>query len=176
MIKKGYQLQRSNRKSIVIKIKEDGTVLIKAPNFVSEKEIDRIVQKRADWIAKCKERQNNKRTFTEQEISEYRKRARLRFTETVRNYESQLGVSVNKIYVKDQKTRWGSCSNKGNINLNWRLILAPQEVMEYVIIHELCHLKEMNHSKNFWKLVEDACPDYRERKQWLKENADKLGC
>lgn len=171
-----YTLQRSRRKSITITVLEDGSILVKAPLQIPKKKIDEIVNSKSDWIAERQKQQKNRKRFTPEEITVYRNQARKIFPERIRYYEPLLGVRANQIHIKDQKTRWGSCSSKGNINLNWRLILAPQEVMDYVIIHELCHLKEMNHSKAFWELVEQICPDYRERKKWLKENADKLGC
>lgn len=171
-----YQLIRSNRKTITITINTDGTILVKAPNSVSKKRIDEIVKNKSDWITTRLEHQKSRRTFTEEEITYYRKKAKTAFAERLHFYESQIGVHANGLRIKDQKTRWGSCSSKGNINLNWRLILAPQEVMDYVIIHELCHLKEMNHSKAFWDLVEAHCPDYKKQKQWLKENTARLGC
>lgn len=174
-----YRLIYSNRKSIAINIDEKGRVLVKAPAGFPQQRIDEIVRQKEDWINRQKIRQRvrreNQRTFTEEEITDYRKKAEMILTERVHYYEPILGVKVNRIHIKDQKTRWGSCSSKKNVNLNWRLILAPQEVMDYVIIHELCHLIEMNHSRAFWELVESICPDYRERKQWLKENAGKLG-
>jgi hypothetical protein len=84
-------------------------------------------------------------------------------------------VAPCKVVIKDQKTRWGSCSKKGNINLNWRLIMAPLHVIDYVVVHELCHLKVMNHSKDFWNLVESIQPNNHERRRWLKVNGNRLG-
>ncbi len=89
-------------------------------------------------------------------------------------YARQMQVSYGRVAVKDQKTRWGSCSAKGNLNFNWRLILAPGEVLDYVVVHELAHRREMNHSVRFWNLVESVLPDYQQRKRWLKENGDRL--
>lgn len=171
-----YQLIQTNRKTIAITIKDDGTILVKAPNSVPKNKIDEIVKNKSNWITTRLEQQKNRPTFTPEEITLYRKKAKTLFTERLHLYEPQIGVQANTIRIKDQKTRWGSCSSKGNINLNWRLILAPQEVMDYVIIHELCHLKEMNHSKAFWDLVQTHCPDYKKHQQWLKKNAAKLGC
>ena len=85
-----------------------------------------------------------------------------------------LGVTYGKISIRDQKTRWGSCSSEGNLSFNWRLILAPPDVLDYVVIHELCHRKEMNHSKEFWALVESLMPEYKERRKWLRENGNNL--
>lgn len=87
---------------------------------------------------------------------------------------SEMGVSYNQIRIKDTKTRWGSCSSKKNLNFNFRLIMAPEAVMDYVIIHELCHLKHMNHSNEFWSAVADYMPEYETYKNWLKENGGEL--
>jgi predicted metal-dependent hydrolase len=87
---------------------------------------------------------------------------------------SQMGISYERIVIRGQKTRWGSCSRKKTLSFNWKLIMAPQAVVEYVIIHELLHLKEMNHSKRFWELVAGSCPDWRQHKKWLKEHETDL--
>ena len=84
-----------------------------------------------------------------------------------------MGVSYGSITVRDQKTRWGSCSAKGNLNFNWKLVLMPEEILEYVVVHELAHRLQMNHSTEFWDEVEKILPDYRKRRQWLKENGQK---
>lgn len=90
-------------------------------------------------------------------------------------YSKIIGVSYNDVRIKEQKTRWGSCSKKGNLNFNWKIIMAPQWVMDYVVIHELCHLKHLNHSKEYWAMVSCYMPDYNSARQWLKENGMKLG-
>lgn len=89
-------------------------------------------------------------------------------------YREIINVSYNLVKIKDQKSRWGSCSGKGNLNFNWRLVMMPQQVMDYVIIHELCHLKYLNHSKDFWNMVSRYVPDYKKDNEWLKENAALL--
>ena len=89
-------------------------------------------------------------------------------------YSLSMGVNPNRITIRNQRTRWGSCSSKGNLNFNCLLSLVPERVMEYVVVHELAHLIEMNHSKRFWKIVEEIIPDYKEQKRWLKENGDGL--
>ncbi len=94
--------------------------------------------------------------------------------EQVEYYSKVLNIPYKKLKIKDQKTRWGSSSNKGYINLNWRIIMAPNQVVAYVIIHELSHLRFMNHSKDFWKLVESFLPDYKKWKKWLVENGKDL--
>jgi predicted metal-dependent hydrolase len=94
--------------------------------------------------------------------------------ERVMEYSRIIGVSYNNIRIKDTKSRWGSCSSKGNLNFSWRIIMAPPETMDYVIIHELCHLIHMNHSKEFWTAVEKHMPDYSKQKEWLRKNGMKL--
>ncbi|MBI4677731.1 MAG: M48 family metallopeptidase [Elusimicrobia bacterium] len=90
-------------------------------------------------------------------------------------WSDKMGVRYRRVFIKNQRTRWGSCSKKGNLNFNRRLLWAPPEVLDYVIVHELGHLVEMNHSKRFWALVADWCPDYRKHKDWLRENSRDLG-
>ena len=85
-----------------------------------------------------------------------------------------METSVNRIAIKEQKTRWGSCSAKGNVNYNWRIVMAPEEIVDYLVVHELAHRFELNHSAAFWARVARHCPDYQRRRQWLKENGGKL--
>ena len=85
-----------------------------------------------------------------------------------------IGGHYSSIRIGDQKTRWGSCSNNGTLSFSWRLMLAPPRVLDYVVIHEICHLTYMDHSKNFWDLVSVYDPDYKEHRKWLKENGDSL--
>ena len=92
----------------------------------------------------------------------------------VEYFAEKIPVTYGRITIRNQKTRWGSCSSKGNLNFNCLLMLAPPEVLDYVVVHELCHRKEMNHSERFWREVENILPDYRERKKWLKENGGRL--
>jgi len=105
----------------------------------------------------------------------YIARARERFTERVSLYSAILGLSPARISVRGQKRRWGSCSSKGNINLNWKLITGPPEILDYVVAHELCHLRHRNHSPAFWSELERVFPNYRECRKWLRENGHKLG-
>ena len=82
--------------------------------------------------------------------------------------------SVNRIVIRNQKTRWGSCSSKRNLNFNWRLVMAPQEILDYIVVHELCHLAYLDHSRQFWQLVEVILPDYMQRRNWLRVNGGLL--
>lgn len=104
----------------------------------------------------------------------YRRQAKVYFPQRVTALNQAIGFSYGKITIKDQKTRWGSCSGKGNLNFNWRLMLAPLQVVDSVIIHELCHLKELNHSEAFWQLVRQYDPVVDESEQWLKEHGQTL--
>lgn len=104
----------------------------------------------------------------------YRKEAAAIIREKAEDYGKSLGVTFEHIHIKDQKSCWGSCSSKRNLNFNWRLLMAPEPVLDYVVIHELCHLKHMNHSKHFWGQVENICPAYKQYRQWLKENGASL--
>lgn len=101
----------------------------------------------------------------------YKKEARLYFQEKLDYFAQILGVEYNQLRVKEQKSRWGSCSSKGNINLNWKAILAPETIIDYLIIHELCHLKHLNHSPKFWLTVAEYYPDYKRARKWLKDNS-----
>lgn len=98
----------------------------------------------------------------------YMERAKEIISERVSFYQNQIGEKVSSIRIKDVRSRWGSCSSKRNLNFNWRLVMAPLPVLDYVVVHELCHLKEMNHSKEFWKLVREVLPDYQQQREWLK--------
>jgi predicted metal-dependent hydrolase len=100
----------------------------------------------------------------------YRWTAEKLIRDKVAKASDRLGLTYRRIALKEMRTRWGSCSVKGNLNFNWKLVLMPEPVIDYVVIHELTHLKEMNHGKKFWALVEKECPDWRERRKWLTKN------
>jgi predicted metal-dependent hydrolase len=100
----------------------------------------------------------------------YRKQAKAVISGAIEIYREKMGVEYQSLVIKDQKTRWGSCSSAGNLNFSWRLILAPKEVLDYVVVHELAHLREMNHSRDFWNLVATYYPNYKKPVKWLKEN------
>lgn len=104
----------------------------------------------------------------------YRERAAEMLCGRVAFYAPLLQVEPGTLRVKEQKSRWGSCSGKGNLNFNWKLIMAPPEVLDYVVVHELCHLIHMNHSREFWRQVERIMPDYDRYRRWLKEHGQQL--
>jgi predicted metal-dependent hydrolase len=126
------------------------------------------------YIFKGLTRESRKQVVKETLIKWYRQCFTEVVEERIEKYSLYLSVSPRKVVVKDQKTRWGSCSEKRNINLNWRLVMAPIEIIDYVVVHELCHLRIMNHSKDFWNLIESTLPNYRESRGWLKVNGSSL--
>jgi len=104
----------------------------------------------------------------------YKRMARKKIGERVRFYYALTGLKYNQIKINSAKTRWGSCTYEGNLNFTWRLVMAPEEVLDYVVVHEMVHLKEKNHAKMFWDKVEKIMPEYREHKKWLKEKGHQL--
>ena len=171
-----YELIRTKRKTIGIQVKE-GNLIIRAPYFVSKEEIETILYKHKNWIHKQLEGEKIQKEIsplTKDEIQKLMEEAKNLIPQRVAFYAEKMGVSYNRITVRKQKTRWGSCSSKGNLNFNCLLMLTPKEVIDSVVVHELCHLKEMNHSKKFYKEVLKVYPDYWKWNHWLKENEKYL--
>lgn len=104
----------------------------------------------------------------------YREEARRKFEERVAYYHPLTGGNYTSITIRDQKSRWGSCSSRGTLSFNYRLIFAPPVILDYVVVHELCHLTHMNHSKAFWNKVASVMPDYKVHRQWLKDHGHEL--
>ncbi len=174
MARISYKLIRSDRRSIGIQITAEG-VVVRAPRRMSDAEIDRFVQSKRDWIethlAKVPTAQPK---FSGEEIHRLADEALKRIPERVRHFAPLVGVTYGSITIRNQHTRWGSCSSKGNLNFNCLLMLTPDHVIDYVVVHELCHRLEMNHSARFWAQVERVLPNYRESLQWLKEHGQEL--
>lgn len=171
-----YSIIRSDRKTIAIQIQPDGNVVVRAPKRMRMEEIKRFVESKAEWIEKhlLNRTTFNQEKLTDQEMKMLREKARAVVTEKVQYYAPLIGVTYNQIAIRAQHTRWGSCSSKGNLNFNCLLALVPMEVLDYVVVHELCHRKELNHSDRFWNEVAKILPDYKCRKKWLKENGSNL--
>lgn len=167
-----YKLIRSDRQTIGLEV-EAGKITVRAPRKMRKREIDAFVRENKAWIRqKLKEfpKGTREKLFTQAEIDDLSAQARVIIPQRVRYYANQLGVSYNRITIRHQKTRWGSCSGRQNLNFNCLLLLVPQEVMDYVILHELCHLKHMNHSKDFYNQLYLVCPKYKYYEHWLKQN------
>lgn len=171
-----YKIIRSARKTIAIQI-VDGNVLVRCPNRMAAADIRRFVESKADWIEKHLSRVADRPKLPPLTVDEVRAladRALKIIPQRVTHFAPLVGVSYNGITIRNQRTRWGSCSSLGNLNFNCLLVLVPPAVLDYVVIHELCHRREMNHSAKFWAEVEKFDPDYREHRKWLKENGGSL--
>lgn len=172
---------RSNRKTLAIQVNSDLTVTVRAPKRVTQKDIEQILKEKEQWIQKNIEHMKQKNAqydamkvspLTDEEIKELADRALKYIPGRVKYYAGVIGVSYGGITIRNQKTRWGSCSSKGNLNFNCLLMLTPPEIIDYVVVHELCHRKEMNHSKAFWREVEKVLPDYSNYEEWLKREGN----
>ena len=178
---KQVEILRSNRKTMSLEVTSDARVIVRAPLFISQAEITRFVNSKKAWIEKSlqkvKERQTIKhdsRKLTEKELELLADKAKTVFPQKVACYAEQVGVTYGRITIRVQKTRWGSCSSQGNLNFNCLLMMAPEAVQDYVVVHELCHRKEMNHSERFWREVAKVMPDYKIHKKWLKDYGSKI--
>ena len=177
------ELIRSNRKTLAIEVTSDLMVIVRAPRRMPVSDINRFIGEKADWIdaslSKMKKRQmesreSGKRPLSDMEIKLLSDKAKRIIPPKVHRYAALMGVTYGRITIRFQKSRWGSCSGKGNLNFNCLLMKAPDEVIDYVVVHELCHRKQMNHSPRFWAEVERILPDYKERRAWLKKNGNEL--
>lgn len=168
-----YILIRSNRKTLAIQVEPDGQVIVRAPERMARRKIEEFVSSHGEWIDRTRTRvlkeRENCPTITEEERKAGIEAARAYIPGRVAYFAARMGVTYGRITIREQKTRWGSCSSKGNLNFNWKLMMMPKEVLDYVVVHELAHRKEMNHSKAFWAVVEKELPDYKERRRLLKE-------
>ena len=174
---------KSKRKTVAIQVNSDLSVTVRAPYSASEKDIEEILKKKEAWISrhiekikKTKERFEAEPTekLTREKVIALAEEALKVIPARVEYFAKVIGVTYGKITIRNQKTRWGSCSSKGNLNFNCLLMLAPLEVLDYVVVHELCHRKQMNHSKAFWLEVEKVLPDYKEARKWLKEEGSQM--
>ena len=177
-----YHLIRSDRRSIGIEVDREGKVTVRAPYSCEKKRIDRFLLEKENWIRqKVKLQKENamkrqeKREMPEAEKKYYRNLAREVLGARTGYYARKMGVTYGRISIREQKTRWGSCSSAGNLNFNWKLVLMPPELLDYVVVHELAHRKEMNHSPRFWAIVERELPDYCNRREKLKILGRQLG-
>ena len=176
-----YVVIRSRRKTLSMQVKGNGQVEIRAPLRTSDAEIRRFLETHRRWLEKhlqkaqaLQQAKAGVRKLTAAETAELKKKAKRILPERVAYWAPLIGVRPGRIAVRCQKTRWGSCSTKGNLNFNCLLMLAPEGVIDYIVVHELCHLKHMNHSKRFYAEIEKVLPDYRQHQQWLKDNGEFL--
>lgn len=181
-----YTLIQSRRKSCAISVDMEKGVIVRIPVGFSKKQLGEFFQEKEEWITrhylKYKETQekiNRKReTMTPHQREalqkRYREAAKEYIPKRVEFYKQFVTGDYSRITIRDQKTRWGSCSASGTLSFSWRLMLAPPTILDYVVVHELCHFEHMNHSREFWQAVENILPDYKQRRDWLKEHGAEL--
>ena len=176
----------SSRRTMGLEVTADCRVKARVPNRTADAVVEKFVKERAGWIAEKyllqKARQEKQklargtRDYEQNPALEarYRELARAVIGQRVSYFAAKMGVTYGRISIRDQKTRWGSCSGRGNLNFNWKLVLMPPEVLDYVVVHELAHRKQMNHSPLFWAEVGRVLPDYESRRRWLKEHGKEV--
>ncbi len=173
-----YKIIRSLRKTLALQVK-DAELIVRAPYRKTEKEIKAFVEKHEDWIRRTVEAQTLRLKepivmLTRQEIDDLIDDGNRELPKIVEFYAQRIGVTYDKVRVKVLRSKWGSCSGNGNLSFNCLLMLAPREVIESVVVHELCHRKQMNHSEKFYKEVLRVYPDYYKYHKWLKEHGTGL--
>ena len=168
---------RSNRKSLALEIKPKEGLIVRVPLRATQTQVEKFINKHRDWIEshlqKMQERQEalaNVDKLSMDEINALADKALKVIPERVKYYAEKLGVTYGRITIRNQRSRWGSCSQRRNLNFNCLLMLTPPEVLDSVVVHELAHIKEMNHSEKFYAEVLRVFPDYWTHQKWLKEN------
>lgn len=177
------EIIRSRRKTLSIRIDEDLHITVRAPLFASDRVIYSFIEERTEWIEKhlrqLRKRQEEMRIepeeiLTAEEIRALAKEAVSYIPARVSFFAEEIGVDYGRITIRNQRSRWGSCSSGGNLNFNCLLMLTPPEIIDYVVVHELCHRLEMNHSPRFWAEVESIIPAYKKHRKWLKTNGERI--
>lgn len=178
---KDIKITKSKRKTISLQINPDGSMELKVPLQTTNAQIQEFLNQKSDWINKhlraVKERQQQMsqiKSLTMEEIRDLANQTLEVIPKRVAYFAEIVGVTYGRITIRNQKSRWGSCSSKGNLNFNCLLMLMPTEVLDYVVVHELCHRKEINHSPKFWAEIRKVLPDYEKQKSWLKEHGDEI--
>ena len=175
---------RSARKTVGLEIKPNGQNLLRAPLAMTEAQMRKFLNEKKDWLEKhlqiVRQKQEDRAEvpmqprLTEAEIRSLADKALAELPPRVAYYAKIIGVTYGRITIRNQTSRWGSCSSKGNLNFNCLLMLAPPEIADYKIVHELCHRKEKNHSPAFWALVDSVMPDYKDKIKWINEHGGEI--
>jgi predicted metal-dependent hydrolase len=157
----------------VIRVRPDGSVRVTVPRWGSRRQAEHFAEEQRHWIERQRRpivEQGRQGVGGPEALKELRDRAARELPDQLRRLAAHHGLTVARISIRNQQSRWGSCSPRGHICLNWRLVLMPDFVRDYVLIHELMHLKRLDHSPRYWKLVAAACADYKEARVWLRRN------
>lgn len=171
-----YTLRKSKRaRNLRITVRAGGTLLVSGPASIHESVFERFLREKSDWlfskIAYFKQFPISARPRRPRRwYKKYKENARMLAKERLSYFNTFYNFSIKQVRIKRQKSRWGSCSEKGNLNFNFKIVLLPSHLADYIIVHELCHLGEFNHSRNFWNLVSKTIPDYKERRKELSQN------
>lgn len=168
-----YTLTRTNRKTIGLYVRSDGSLEVRAPQRCPVHEVERVLLAKATWIIEkqqlMQQRQANAVELTPEIEQHCRLKAAAMLPGKLEHFAKIMGVVPAAMRITSATTRWGSCSSRGNVNFSWRLMLCDDDVIDYVVVHELAHLCEMNHSPQFWAIVESVLPDYKRRKLKLRK-------
>ena len=172
-----YIIQKSRRRSISVSVIEGNKVLVKAPYFTPEHTIKDFLISKKNWLSKQIEKQNNEKEkaislglISEDELKNIKKTAKKVIPEKVEYWSNKIGVTYGRISIRLQTSKWGSCAQNGNLNFNCLLVIMPEEILDSVVVHELCHRKYMNHSKDFYAEIDKIFPEYKRCNKWLKDN------
>ena len=174
------RLIRARRKTLSIRITQEGNLEIRASLGMPKGEIEAFLKEKAQWIETHRAKvlaeyaQGQEAPLGEEEILTLAEQMRQGLPEKLNRHAASMGVTFGRVTIRCQQTRWGSCSSRGNLNFNCLLMLAPEEVLDYVVVHELAHRKQMNHSALFWQEVARECPDYKKSLRWLKDRGGAL--
>ena len=167
-----YKVIYSNRRTIALSIKDE-QLIVRAPYGTSKGRIEGVVLEHSSWILKHinKQKQRNASIgeLTDERIKDLRRKAKSILPNKVAHFSHIMGLKSGRITITGAKTRFGSCSSKGNLSFSYLLMLYPDEAIDYVVVHELAHLVEMNHSSSFYKIIEGVMPDYKDRIKLLKK-------
>ena len=170
-----YSLRTSSRaRNLRITVKSGGAVLATKPRFVSEKTVEDFLIKKSTWILDRIEQSRQRQKFlvsgNRADYKYHAAAARQLALQKIADFNHIYKVKFNRVAIRNQTTRWGSCSCLGNLNFNYRIALLPERLADYIVVHEICHLRELNHSARFWALVAQAIPDYAARRRELRQD------
>lgn len=172
-IESAYYVRHRRARRYVLRVDVDGRLRVTIPRGGSRREADAFVQRHAEWIARQRAGLP-RQTAVSEEHRLLRERASRELPPRLLELAARHGLTVSRVSVRNQRSRWGSCGRDGHICLNWRLILMPSWVSDYVLVHELMHLQRMDHSPTYWRMVAEAVPNYREARHWLRANGPSL--